>query len=311
MPARWRGRPGRLEVWYATLTDPRTGEGFWLHHELVAPRDGGAPRRQGWAVAFPPDGPPQAARFEGDASAGPGPGLALFTAGGATVRDGALQGEAGDLTWDLRYDDGAAPPLHTFGAAAWRHGLLPAAHAVAAPTARFSGTFTAGGRTFELDAAPGAVARIYGHGNAERWGWLHADLPGGDVLEIVAATSRRPGLDRLAPLSFVQLREHGTGDWPRLPLAAAPRLRTELRPDGFTTAGVVGRRRLRAEVRLDPAHAITLDYDDTDPPGPSCTNSERAHLDLVVERRANGGWRTERAERLDGTAHAEVGFRAA
>lgn len=312
MPARWRGRPGRLEVWYATLTDPRSGEGFWLHHELVAPRDGGAPRRQGWAVAFPADGAPHVARFAGDAAAGPGPGLALFAAGGAVVRDGALQGEAGDVSWDLRYEDGAAPPLLTFPVAAWKRELLPAAHAVAAPTARFSGTFAVAGRTVDLDGAPGAVARIYGHGNARRWGWLHAHLPGGDVLEIVAATSRRPGLNRLAPLSFVQLREHaGSGrprDWPRRPLAAAPRLRTELRPHGFTTTGEVGRRRLRAHVELDPARSVTLDYDDPHPPGPSCTNSERADLELVVERRTGGGWRTERAERIEGMAHAEVGF---
>jgi hypothetical protein len=310
MPARWHGRPGRLEVWYATLTDPRTGEGFWVHHELVAPRDGGAPRRQGWAAAFPPDAPPRHGRFTGDASAGPGPGLALFATRGAVVRDGALQGEAGELRWDLRYDDGGAPPLHTFPRAAWRRELLPAAHAVAAPTARFSGTFAVDGRTVELEDAPGAVARIYGHGNANRWGWAHADLPGGDVLEIVAAVSRRAGLDRLAPLSFVQLRERGR-DWPRRPLAAAPLLRTDLRADGFTTAGVVGRRRLRADVRLDPERSLSLDYDDPDPPGPTCTNSERARCELVLERRTAGGWRTERAELLAATAHAEVGFRRA
>jgi hypothetical protein len=308
MPSRWRGRPGRLEVWYATLTDPRTGAGFWVHYELVAPRDGGPPRRQGWAAAFPPDAAPAVARFAGDASTGPGPGVALFAAGESVVRDGAMTGHAGDLRWDLRYADGAEPPLHTFPAFAWRREVLPAAHAVAAPSARFSGTFTIGDRTVELAGAPGAVARIYGHGNAERWGWVHGELAGGDVLEIVAAVSRRAPLDRLPPLSFVQLRERGR-DWPRSPLAAAPRLRTELRPDGFTATGAHGRRRIRADVRLDPARSVTLDYDDPDPPGPTCTNSERADLELVVERLAGGGrWRVERSERLDGTAHAEVGF---
>lgn len=304
LAGRWHGRPGRLEVWYATLTDPRTGEGFWLHYELVAPREG-APRRHGWAVAFPPGEPPVVGRFAGDASAEPGGGLALFAAAGATVRDGALSGEAGPLRWDLSYaDDG--PPLYTFPRVAWRRELLPAAQVVPAPTARFSGTIAVGERTVELEDAPGALARIYGHGNARRWGWLHAELPGGDVLEIIAAVSRRPGLDRLPPLSFVALREGGR-DWPPRPLLAAPRLRTALREDGFTTAGAWGGRRLRADVRLDPAASVTLDYDDPDPPGPACTNSERADLELVLERRGGGGWRVERHERLAGTAHAEVG----
>ena len=54
---RWRGQPGRLEVWYSTLTDPTTGTGFWLHTELVAPTSGAA-FLHGWAAAFPVDGPP-------------------------------------------------------------------------------------------------------------------------------------------------------------------------------------------------------------------------------------------------------------
>ena len=38
-PPRWRGQAGRLEVWYLTATDPRTGTGLWLHHEVVAPTE--------------------------------------------------------------------------------------------------------------------------------------------------------------------------------------------------------------------------------------------------------------------------------
>src|SRR5690606_1889851 len=55
---RWRGAPGRPEVWYATFTDRATGTGLWLHGEMVAPTDGSPPTRLGWAALFPPDGPP-------------------------------------------------------------------------------------------------------------------------------------------------------------------------------------------------------------------------------------------------------------
>lgn len=304
---RWRGQPGRLEVWYATFTDPVSGEGFWLHHELLAPVHG-APRRQGWAVAFPAGGAPVLGRFAGDAAAGPGTGLPVFSADGAGVRDGSLEGDAGALSWSLRYrDDGR--PLYTFPRTAWERQLFPAAQVVPAPSARFSGELTVAGRGITLHEAPGAVARIYGRGNAERWGWAHADLPGGDTLEIVAAVSRLHGLRQLRPLTFLQLRQGGR-DWPRWPLRAAARLRTELREDGFTTCGTVGDRRLQVDVTLDPGESVTLDYDDPEGPGPRCTNSERATLELTVERRAAGGrWRLERHERLARTAHAEVGQR--
>lgn len=39
---RWRGAAGRLEVWYATLSDPLTRTGLWVHCETVAPTTGGA-----------------------------------------------------------------------------------------------------------------------------------------------------------------------------------------------------------------------------------------------------------------------------
>lgn len=306
MAQRWSGQPGRLEVWYATLTDPGTGVGLWLHHELVAPTTG-PPRHQGWAVAFPPGEDPVVGRFREEPSRD-GDSTSVFAAAGTTVRAGALEGKAGPLSWSLRYSDAAAP-LHPFPRMAWERDLLPAAQAVAAPSARFTGVLAIRGRTLEIDEAPGAMSRIYGHGNAERWGWLHADLGAGDVIEVVAAVSRLSPLDRLPPLSFLQLRLDGR-DWPRFPLVTAPLLRTDLRADGFSTKGRFGRRRLRAQVELPAGESVTLDYDDPEGPGPRCTNSERADLDLLLERRVRGGrWHVERHERLRAAAHAEVGTR--
>ncbi len=37
---RWRGAAGRLEVWYATLSDPLTRAGLWIHCETVSPPRG-------------------------------------------------------------------------------------------------------------------------------------------------------------------------------------------------------------------------------------------------------------------------------
>src|SRR5207248_9082877 len=94
---------------------------------------------------------------------------------------------------------------------------------VAAPDAAFTGEIRWAGQVLAVDRARGATGRIYGHGNARRWAWLHADLGGGDLCEVVAAVPARPGLNRIRPLPFVRFRLGGA-DWPAGdPMLSAPR----------------------------------------------------------------------------------------
>ncbi|MFJ3923273.1 hypothetical protein [Streptomyces sp. NPDC090022] len=308
---RWAGEPGRTEVWYTTATDPATGSGIWLHHELVSPADGAAPFAHGWVAHFPADGPVTHARF-GPGPWRPGPDADGFAAGDVTVRPGRLTGAAAGFSWDLaeRAEDG---PLFTFPRWAWRHPLLPAAQMLPAARARYDGTLHHPGGTLELSAAPGASARIYGHGNARRWGWLHADLGGGDVLEVVAAVSTRPGLRALPPLVFLRLRHRGR-TWPHraeraaVGWAGAGRFRAELGVPVWTVTGRAGLRRIRVRITLPAERTLALDYADPDGSPAVCRNSERA--DAVVEyERWWGRWRPEASWTLHGTAHAEVGNR--
>jgi hypothetical protein len=304
--ARWGGRPGRLEVWYATFTDPADGSGCWIHCETVAPtNDGGPPFGHGWIAWFPPAGPPRCERF------GPAPvlpGSTYFAVAGCSVDPGRLRGAAGAIEWDLAMR-GGGEPLFTFPRVAWERELLPAAQIVPVADGRFSGTVTIDGRTHAIDDARGALARIYGHGNARRWGWLHAALDGGGVCEVVAAVSTRPGLRLLPPVAMVQLRLPGEDDWPANPLGAAIGLRTKLRPDGFTVRGAVGRRRVRIEVGLPPDRCVVLGYHDPDGATATCTNSERADASIALDDWVADRWRETRRWDLDGTAHAEVGTR--
>lgn len=305
MRSRWRGQAGRLEVWYTTLTDPATGTGVWLHHELVAATGGGV-RAHGWAAVFPPGETPVLGRF------GPyewsRPEDAAFAAGPVVQAGDRLTGTAGPVSWDLR-ESGGGRPIHTFPRWAWERELLPAAQIVPKPAAAYDGVVRFGDRVLEPAGAPGASARIYGHGNARRWAWLHADLGGGDVCEIVAAVSTRPGLDRLPPLPFVRLRVDGR-DWPSGdPLLAALRMRADIGLPVWTVRGRIGDRRLHVEVSQRPEETVAVDYADPDGSHAVCHNSERADVRIVLARRAGRSWRTEREWRLDGTGHAEVGLR--
>lgn len=86
---RWRGTAGRLEVWYATLSDPLTHAGLWVHCETVAPvAASGTPYAHGWVTWFPApstDGPPRTERF-GPEPVRPATGDAWFDAAGCAPR---------------------------------------------------------------------------------------------------------------------------------------------------------------------------------------------------------------------------------
>lgn len=278
---RWRGQPGRLEVWYSTFTDPVSGTGVWLHHEVVAPTDGAPAFGHGWVVVTEPGTPPLLRRFD---LAGP-------------TFDGVLTGSAAEVSWHIESGGRPQQPLWTFPRWAWRRELLPAAQVVPRPSARHSGTVRIGERDLTITDAPGADARIYGHGNARRWCWLHADLDDGEAVEVVAAVSTRPGLDRLPPLPLVAFRLRD-GDRPRDTLLAAVGLRARLHSDGFTVTGRLGRERLRIDVDLPDEATVEVDYRDPDGAALLCRNSTLADASISLG---------DRSWTLDARAHAEVG----
>ncbi|KAA0233080.1 MAG: hypothetical protein JJLCMIEE_02888 [Acidimicrobiales bacterium] len=312
---RWRGEPHRLEVWYATWTDLDTGSGYWFHVENVAPDRGADPHTLGWFAVFARDAKPRLERFGPYPLASPGAALSRDAwvdvagdSGAVTVGDGVMRGRAGSISWDLTYQD-ESPPLYTFPEAVWRKQLLPAAQVVPAPAAHIAGSVTIDENEIVLRRGLGGISRIYGHGNAQRWAWLHADLGGGDVLEMVTASARRPPLRRLAPLASLQLRIDGV-DWPRNPLLAAPLFRTRLGLPGWSVSGTIGRSRLRVDVDMPSERCVAVGYRDPDGAAAVCTNTERADALITYERYQRGRWVTWRQWSLAGTAHAELGRRA-
>jgi hypothetical protein len=311
LSSRWRGQPGRLEVWYSTFTDPATGTGCWLHHELVAPTGGGTANVHGWAAIFPPDGAPVLARF------GPQPWAApdsdtVFASDDVLMTPATLRGSAGTGSQRVRWELTAAqdgPPLFTFPRWAWEREALPGAQIVPVPTGTFTGTVRYGDRDLTLTGAPGATAHVYGHGNPRRWAWLHADLGGGDVCEVVAATSTRAGLNKLPPLPFVRLRIGGE-DWPGGdPMVHAARFIAKIGLPTWTVLGIAGGRRIRIQVTQPAERTLAVGYTDPDGSTAVCRNSERADAVITMQRRTAGGWQADRHWRLDATAHAEVGTR--
>lgn len=294
---RWRGQAGRLEVWYATLSDPVTRAGLWVHYETVAPTSGAA-YGHGWVTWFPADGPPRTERF-GPEPVEPADGPVWFRAADTRIALEELAGQAGSLSWDLRWKD-TGTPLWTFPRAAWERELLPGAQVVLAPTADFSGSVSVGESLHRLDGWRGGVAHIYGRGNAKRWGWIHADLGSGDVLEVVTAVSHSPGLRRLAPMAFVRFRLDGR-DWPAGGLPSL-RMRTTLGLRHWQLEGHIGRRDVLIRVDQPEKRCVSLGYTDPDGATAVCTNTEQADIHVEVG---------DRRWSVLGSGHAEVGLRGA
>jgi hypothetical protein len=312
---RWKGQKGRLEVWYATATDAASGTGIWVHGETVARTEAATGAvdtsdtrpvvSHGWIALFPPDRAPvweRTAMHEGAKTADrhdPHPG---FRADDLSIDATGTSGTAGDLSWDIGWDASDQRGLATFPRWAWERELLPGAQVVPAPSLQVSGSVTHGSETFGIEGH-GQVARIYGHGSAERWGWLHADLGGGDVIELVTAVSRRSGLNRLKPITFLRMRVHDL-DWPSTRIASWG-LRSTLGLPGWTVGGRTQGVEVSIEVTQPNDRNVTIDYTDPDGTTATCTNTERA--DVVMHLRTQGG--VERHWEIEGTAHAEIGRR--
>jgi hypothetical protein len=304
---RWRGQHHRLEVWYASATDAATRTGLWVHHELVAPSEGD-PYSHGWIAGFPVDASPWVSRFGPEPTTQRGAGDTAWLRGAhVTSGPGHLDGRTDDAGWDLAVTTDEKP-IWTMTKSMWNREALPSAHVVVAPRATVRGRVTHNDTALDFDGL-GNVSHIYGHGNAQRWGWLHADLDDDTTLELISAVGRRPAMRRIPPIAFVQLRRRGEADWPANPLLTAPLFRTSLRSPTWKVRGVVGRHRLTVTVNQPNDRCVALDYKDPDGAMAVCANTERADVDVRLDV-FSGRWRTDAEWSLRGTAHSELGTRA-
>src|SRR3954451_341872 len=102
---RWDGRPGHYEVWYATLTDPRTATGVWLRYALRAPLVAGEQAECAlWLAAMTPGGERYARRATfpvGELEEDDDPFRICLAAPALPARGAA--GAAGDGTWELSW----------------------------------------------------------------------------------------------------------------------------------------------------------------------------------------------------------------
>ena len=197
---RWDGRAGRYEVWYLIVAGK-----FWLRYTLRVPTD---PAEEGeaalWLVSFA--GTPAARKevFPLEAFRAPGSGWPIEL-GPARLCGTAAHGSLAGARWELELHGDAPPFAHT-------HPLVRALRVAktqlvcSAPALAISGFVEVDGVRQALDRAPGHQAHIWGSRHAQRWGWAHANGPGGRWVEALAA--KVPGAPQLALSDLTPLHEY-------------------------------------------------------------------------------------------------------
>jgi hypothetical protein len=319
---RWRGEAGHYEVYYTTLTDPRTGVGVWIRYTMVAPRPGAsAPATCAlWLVAIDPrDGRSHIVARKatlpiGALEARPDPFELRID--GAWLTDGGMAGAFEDVAWDLRWSSAGRAYEHV-------HPLLRRARVaqtvLVLPHGDLSidGTVRLPDETLELVGAHGGQAHLWGSKHASRWAWVHCNdfnrLDGEPVpnafVDAVSVFVSRFGRE-LGPSTPVVGRVRGEDFTSTSPLRVLSNDST-FALTGWRFEAVDGGRKLIAEVDADRDQLAAVTYTDPDGEQAYCYNGETASMRLQVYEKARrvGGWAHRETLVAKGRAHFEYAQR--
>ncbi len=287
------------EVWFLTLTDPRSGQGFWIRSTI-------GERAASWFARFDPSDPDrnfgihrasEASQVEPDRFDVRIGGETTFASG---VADGRVEGSGHDAAWSLTWPTGSET-YRLLPDWMYRGRFAPTKPLSPNVDTRVSGHITVDGERFDLADAPGQQGHLYGTRHAERWAWAHCgDLTGDQgVVHALTAQGRR-GPFRMPFVTSVGVLWDGR--WIRMS-------KTSRRRDfGLGTWKVdVGDRRFRLTGRIEAPtrDLIRARYDDPDGSERWCHNSEIASCRLALFERSAGAFQEVALFESRGTTHAE------
>jgi hypothetical protein len=318
----WKGQPGHYEVYYLTLTDPRTGVGVWIRYTMVAPvaADGEDATCALWFLAMDPR-PGRAPTFGRKATFPIGELHAQsdpfeLKLGDATLSEHGMRGAFEDVAWDLRWTPAERGYEHV-------HPLLRRAKVaqtvLVLPQADVAvdGTVEVAGERLALAGVRGGQAHLWGTKHAKSWSWVHcndfATLDGQPVhdtfVDGVSVIVRRYGRD-VGPNTPVVGRIDGADFNSTSPLRVLGNDST-FSLTGWRFEAVDGRRKLIGEVDADRSQLAGVTYHDPDGELAYCYNSETASMRLHLYERARqvGGWAHRTTLVAAGRAHFEYAQR--
>jgi hypothetical protein len=314
----WDGSPGHYEVWYLTLTEPRSGVGVWIRLTLLAPRDGDATCAL-WLVAMDPATQTVVARkathpiAELHAAADP----FRVTIAGAHLDDGSTAGRFDDVAWDLTWSTGRpydhVDPLLARARIAQTVLTLPHGDVLVHGSIRLPG-----GRDLQVSSARGGQAHLYGRKHAARWAWLHA----GDFVDPDGAPVQDTFVDGVSVFVPRFGREVGPStpfvghllgeDFASTSPTRVFANRSHFGLTGWDFEATTRGRRVQGHVSVPRPLLAGVTYHDPDGERAYCYNSEVATIHLTVldaVRAPRRGWLHRQTLIGERTAHFEYAQR--
>lgn len=318
----WNGKPGHYEVYYLTFTDPATGVGFWIRYTMVAPLPGaGEATCSLWLCAMDPT---DSGRNVGVKTSLPVASLSARTdpfhlhIGDAWLgdhgMDGAIEIDGTRYAWELEWH----PSLPAVGHV---HPVLRAAKLAKTvlflphPDLEVGGKVWLGERRFDISAARGGQAHLWGAKHASRWAWAHCNdfaadggaARPGTFVDGVSVFVPRFGRE-LGPNTPVVARVDGV-DFDSIGPVAVQRNRSEFDLEGWRFEATHGGLRVNGTVTARREDLVGVTYHDPDGDLAYCYNTEIADMLLEAFRRQSGRWRQTGEFRADGRAHFEYAQR--
>jgi hypothetical protein len=316
----WTGEAGHYEVYYVTLTDPRSGLGAWIRYTMLAPLPtiGDAPTCSLWFLVMDPS----QRRVAGGKHTLPAAAMQVesdpfeLRIGDATLSDRGMRGGFHDLEWDLRWSPNTrhyehADPLLRRARVAQTVLVLPHADLT------IDGTVGFAGRTLELEGVRGGQAHLWGSKHASSWAWAHCNDftsdEGGDVagtfVDAVSVFVSRLGRE-VGPNTPVV----GCIDGEDFNSTSVRRLlsnQSTFALTGWRFEAIDGARKLVVEVDADRDLLAGVTYRDPDGQLAYCYNGETASMRLHIYERARrvGGWTHRKTLLAPGRAHFEYAQR--
>ena len=208
---------------------------------------------------------------------------AVFHVADGHLDSGNALGSAGEIAWDLRWQDSGCRFEHT-PAVLRALGLAGSVFRSPLLDLRVSGSVRIGSEIIEIDGATGMLGHIFGKRQAHGWAWAHCNrFDGGEnaVFEGLSARVRVAGMVT-PPLSSFVLDVGGarfafSGLWQ---LTAA---QTTWGGGTWRFSARCGSARLVGELTAPPTERVALvTYTDTDDSNLWCANSKLANLKLEL-----------------------------
>ncbi len=292
------------EVWFLTLTDRATGQGFWIRSTHRAPRRG--PNTAGvWFARFDPGDPQRTfgihrtfdtfsfdqERFDARI------GGTVMASGRA---EGSVAGGGHEASWQLAWPTGE-PTYRLLPDWMYRGSFAPTKPFSPNVSTQVTGHVVVDDERVDLSEVPAQQGHLTGSRHAERWAWAHCgDLQGEDAVVHALTAQGRRGPYRTPFVTSIGVRWDGR--WIRLGKVSRSR------DFGLGTWRVdVGNRRYRLAGRIEaPARdLIRARYRDPDGSDRFCHNTEIGSCRLALFERHAGGFDEVALLESRGGAHAE------